>query len=124
MSLKNGSKKSHNTRKQTVDLTASKGEAQSAKSAKSGQVTKGLSIANYSRKHDLVNLLALWPVEIEDRTLEGTKNVIKKLKSALRAERHRGQSGHWAYNLNRHIGLKNALEFEQETLKAQAKPQK
>lgn len=35
-----------------------------------------------------------------------------RLRRALRSERHRGRSGHWSYDLNRHIGLLQALKAE------------
>lgn len=35
-----------------------------------------------------------------------------RLRRALRSERHRGRSGHWSYDLDRHIGLLQALKAE------------
>ncbi len=37
---------------------------------------------------------------------------IAHLKRALRSERQRGRAGHWSYDLNRHIGLLQALKAE------------
>lgn len=33
-----------------------------------------------------------------------------RLKAALRSERRRGRAGHWSYDLNRHLGLLQALK--------------
>lgn len=38
--------------------------------------------------------------------------VIARLRRALRIERQRGRAGHWAYDLNRHMGLLQALKSE------------
>jgi len=119
--IKKISKTAPKLRKQTTDLVSSKRQS---KGDGRSQQTKGPSIKKYSRKHDLINLLALWPVEMEDTSLIGTEKIIKKIKSALRAERNRGQCGHWSYNLNRHVGLKKALKGEQETLKRRAELKK
>lgn len=40
------------------------------------------------------------------------QTAIARLRRALRAERQRGRAGHWAYDLNRHIGLLQALKSE------------
>jgi hypothetical protein len=39
-----------------------------------------------------------------------------KLRSALRAERRRALSGHWSYDLNRHLGLLSAYKGEMAEL--------
>ena len=38
--------------------------------------------------------------------------ILVRLRRALRAERSRGRAGHWSYDLNRHIALKQAYEAE------------
>ena len=68
----------------------------------------------YRREKDLPPLIALWPNEIEDKSINGTERVIAKLSAALRAERNRGKSGHWSYDMNRHIALSAALKEEQK----------
>ena len=50
-------------------------------------------------------MLALWPHETEDDSPAGRQRVLAKLRCALRAERRRGVSGHWTYDLARHIEL-------------------
>ncbi len=71
---------------------------------------------HYQRLRHLPALLALWPSQIDDFSLEGTKLIIEQLKVALLAERRRGRVRHWAYDLNRHMALLGALRGEQQHL--------
>jgi hypothetical protein len=66
----------------------------------------------YLRSRDLPKLIALWPRELTDESSEGRGYILRKLKSALRAERRRGLAGHWSYDLNRHLGLISAYRAE------------
>ena len=68
--------------------------------------------AAYKRARDLPKLIALWPHELDDLSPEGHRRVLSKLRSALRAERRRALSGHWSYDLNRHLGLLSAYKGE------------
>jgi hypothetical protein len=68
--------------------------------------------AAYARARDLPKLIALWPHELEDESPEGCRHILAKLRSALRAERRRALSGHWSYDLNRHLGLLSAYKGE------------
>jgi serine/threonine protein kinase HipA of HipAB toxin-antitoxin module len=72
----------------------------------------------YARSRDLPRLIALWPHELIDESVEGHKLVLAKLRRALRAERRRAISGHWSYDLNRHLGLVSAYKGELTRLKA------
>jgi len=74
----------------------------------------------YERSRDLVSLIALWPKEAQDHSLAGTTLIVEKLEKALRAERRRGLSGHWCYDLNRHAALISALKAERERLQSLA----
>jgi hypothetical protein len=58
-----------------------------------------------NRRAAIAEVLAVWPHEIEDETLAGRERLLTRLRSALRAERRRGISGHWTYDLARHIEL-------------------
>src|SRR5262245_1551663 len=60
------------------------------------------SAAAYRRARDLSRLVALWPHELEDQSVEARLLVLAKLRRALRTERRRSLSGHWSYDLNRH----------------------
>lgn len=54
---------------------------------------------------ELARLLPLWPHEVSDRSIEGRCKIIAALDKALRAERRRGNAGHWAYDVARHAAL-------------------
>ena len=70
----------------------------------------------YSRIEQLPGLLKLWPSEIDDYSYLGTLKVVALLRKALRAERCRARGRHWAYDLNRHLGLMDALKEENARL--------
>ncbi len=57
------------------------------------------------RRAALSRVLGLWPHELDDETATGRQQILAKLKRALRAERRRGVTGHWTYDLARHIEL-------------------
>jgi len=50
---------------------------------------------------------------------ERKEQLCRRLKRLIERERLKGASGHWSYDLNRHIGLKQALE----TLKSSMPPE-
>lgn len=80
-----------------------------------GHVTARQSRAGeepYNRERDLPVLLAVWPCELDDRSLEGQGRLTALLRSALRRERQRGLRGHWTYDLARHARLLRAYECE------------
>jgi hypothetical protein len=70
----------------------------------------------YDRERDLPRLLALWPSELNDQSLEGQGRLMALLRSALRKERQRGLKGHWTYDLARHARLLRAYECELQRL--------
>ena len=70
----------------------------------------------YQRRRHLPPLMALWPQELADFSPKGTKMIIERLEKSLAAERRRGQTGHWAYDMNRHMALISALEAERKHL--------
>jgi Family of unknown function (DUF6477) len=72
--------------------------------------------AAYARARDLPKLIALWPHELDDESQEGCRRILAKLRSAFRAERRRALSGHWSYDLNRHLGLLSAYKGEMARL--------
>ncbi|HEX9751844.1 MAG TPA: hypothetical protein VGA46_00150 [Methyloceanibacter sp.] len=76
-----------------------------------GPMAKAGAVA-YKRARDLPKLIALWPHELDDDSPEGRRHMLAKLRSALRAERRRALSGHWSYDLNRHLGLLSAYKGE------------
>ncbi len=72
--------------------------------------------ASYDRSHMLPRVLPLAPSDISGPEPETTRRIVLKLARALRTERARGRAGHWTYDLNRHVGLVQALKAEQERL--------
>jgi hypothetical protein len=74
----------------------------------------------YCRTEQLPRLLKLWPNEVEDYSYPGTLKIAALLRKALRAERIRAHARHWAYDLNRHLGLIEALKAERARLAALA----
>ncbi|HEY8275540.1 MAG TPA: hypothetical protein VIG52_00930 [Methyloceanibacter sp.] len=61
---------------------------------------------------DLPKLIPLWPHEFVDHSPEGCRQLLAKLRSALKAERRRALSDHWSHDLNRHLGLISAYKGE------------
>ena len=70
----------------------------------------------YCRLEQLPRLLKLWPNEVEDYSYPGTLKIAALLRQALRTERNRARARHWAYDLNRHLGLIDALKAERARL--------
>jgi hypothetical protein len=67
---------------------------------------------SYDRRRHLARLIPLMPGELEDRRPATRRAILTRLARALRAERNRGRAGHWTYDLNRHIALKQAYAAE------------
>ncbi len=72
----------------------------------------------YERMRDLPGLLALWPWELEDTSLEAHQKLVAQLRKALRAERQRGIAGHWTYDVARHARLLAAYRSEADSLES------
>lgn len=80
------------------------------------RIAKGCE--RYQRSLHLHRLIAIPECLIEAAEEQQSFAIADKLNCALRRERNRGRSGHWAYDLNRHIGLMQAYKYELEQLKA------
>ena len=74
--------------------------------------------ADYNRGRDLPRLLAMWPEDLADISLEGRTALVRRLASVLRRERQRGLAGDWTYDLARHRQLLIAHRAEQAALLA------
>jgi hypothetical protein len=72
----------------------------------------------YDRDAELPRILPLWPHEVEDDTPQGRARIVVRLRRALRAERRRGISGHWTYDLARHAELLRVYRLELAALGA------
>jgi hypothetical protein len=73
---------------------------------------RGTPFRSYHRRAELPRVLPLWPHELDDETPEGRRNIVCKLRRALRAERRRGVAGHWTYDLARHVELLRVYRLE------------
>ncbi len=67
---------------------------------------------NFDRELELPRLIGLWPSELKDYSAEGTIKIIALISKALRIERQRSARRDWAYELNRHLALHEALKAE------------
>ena len=72
------------------------------------------------RRTTVAKVLALWPHELEEESLNGRQKRLAKLRQALRAERRRGLSGHWTYDLARHVELLRV--YREELAAATSRP--
>ena len=70
----------------------------------------------YDRTRDLPALIRLDPRELGKGAVCDASAILARLERALRAERQRARSGHWTYDLNRHIALHQAYAAERERL--------
>ncbi|MGZ5914772.1 MAG: hypothetical protein ACXWJU_05530 [Hyphomicrobium sp.] len=66
----------------------------------------------YERARDLPKLLPLWELELATPSEAEHARLLARLRRALRAERLRGLSGHWTYDLARHAQLLRAYRAE------------
>jgi len=72
---------------------------------------------DYDRTRDLPRLTRLAPCDFQSNTIDASMTILARLERALRAERNRARSGHWTYDLNRHIALRQAYLAESERLR-------
>ncbi len=70
----------------------------------------------YDREHHLPRLLPLTRSELLDNCPEAERKRLARLARALREERNRGRAGHWTYDLNRHIALRQAYLAERRLI--------
>ncbi len=71
----------------------------------------------YNRIEQLPRLIGLWPHELENCSEDASVRIVALLRKALRSERQRGIGGHWTYDINRHLALREALREENERLR-------
>jgi hypothetical protein len=72
----------------------------------------------YDRLRDLPKLARIDIGICVADNAESAAAIVARLQSALRAERNRARSGHWTYDLNRHIALAQAYRAESGRLAA------
>jgi hypothetical protein len=83
-----------------------------------GTVRAGATL--YDRDRDLPRLIRLDPFAPVGDSPEAVRAIVARLKNALRGERNRARAGHWTYDLNRHIALRQALAAESARLAGSA----
>jgi hypothetical protein len=79
--------------------------------------------ASDSARKELASLIAAWPWELGDTTIEGQAWLLQRLRRSLRIERQRGITGHWTYDLTRHARLLRAYRSELASFKARGREQ-
>ena len=106
--------------KQSSRRAASAGSSRSiaARATQALERTIRAGAKSYDRARDLPGLIRLDPFAQVAETEEGLKAILARLERALRAERNRARSGHWTYDLNRHIALRQAYRAEADRLQA------
>ena len=72
---------------------------------------------HYERRRHLARLIGYDPEKDSSDQASETLRIVRRLYGAIRHERQLGKAGHWAYDLNRHIGLRQALRAELVTLR-------
>jgi hypothetical protein len=87
----------------------------SADAAIAGTLRAGFEA--YDRARDLPRLTRLAPRDFQTDTIDVAMTIVARLERALRSERNRARSGHWTYDLNRHIALRQAYVAESERLR-------
>jgi hypothetical protein len=88
-------------------------------------IVNRIAVMNALKKADphaelIVRLLKIKPEQAQERSLIARLDIASKLAIALRVERTRGKSGHYLYDVNRHINLIQALRVELKGLDAAA----
>jgi Family of unknown function (DUF6477) len=78
---------------------------------------------HYERSRILPSLLPLSSHDIQMETWTDQR-IIRALERALRRERYQGCIHHWSYDINRHIGLLQALKAERHMAHAKQKAKK
>ena len=78
------------------------------------RTTVKAGVKHYDRARHLPGLIGIDPGVLSDNVAMPKKAILARLERALRAERQRAKAGHWAYDLNRHIALRQALIAEGE----------
>jgi len=73
---------------------------------------------SYDRRRDLPGQIRWDPFTGVSANAAESAEIVARLERALRAERNRARAGHWTYDLNRHIALRQAYMAERERLVA------
>ncbi len=91
------------------------------RAAASIEAVTAAGVEGYDRRRHLPRVLPIGPDEVSDESVAGRRRIVARLARALRAERNRGRAGHWTYDLNRHIALRQAYLAERRWLDGRGK---
>jgi hypothetical protein len=70
----------------------------------------------YVRGRDLHKIIAVWPKELNDVSIAGTRHIVKRLHEVLSAHYALALRKHYSYDVNRHVALAVALNAEKAIL--------
>jgi hypothetical protein len=71
----------------------------------------------YRREKDLNYLIAVWPNELTDYSLDGTAHIVARIQKVISAHKRARADGHWSESdNNRFIALHAALKAESARL--------
>jgi hypothetical protein len=107
----------HANRDRTSEFSRSDGAVSNGARCAVNRAVRAGAIA-YDRMRDLPALIRHDPFRPIGDTPEAIEAILARLECALRAERNRARSGHWTYDLNRHIALRQAFVAETDRLAA------
>lgn len=79
-------------------------------------------VNNYDRLKHLPRLLPNIPFPIRTDNRTETLQIVRCLAEAMQLEKDLGRAGHHRYDLNRHIGLRQALRAELRQLRQSVLP--
>lgn len=82
-----------------------------------GAIRRVPNVSTYDRRRALSRVVALWPYELADTTVDGRLLVCKRLRKAIRAERRRGVGSHRTYSVWRHAELLRVYRAELRELR-------
>lgn len=102
------------TTKPTLEQKAAALLAAAARRSMEGTVRAGMLA--YDRDRHLPALIRVDPTHEPADDEAALRLIVARLERALRAERNRARAGHWTYDLNRHIALKQAHAAERVRL--------
>lgn len=106
----------HGTRNGSAKRSSAKGYACSGPANRIVEANVRAGALDYDRARDLPRLIRCDPFSDLAEVLNSSETVMARLRRALRAERNKARSGHWTYDLNRHIALRQAYVAEAERL--------
>ena len=66
----------------------------------------------YNREEQLKKLIGAMPKKLADTTIKGRIYIARQIAQFLKGEMKRGEQGHYSYEQQRHVTLREALQHE------------